>query len=376
MIDAPELVVRPEWTGGGLVVHSPDLSFAFRGEEMTGTGGNSAAIVALPVAMRLGRPLRVEAPVCPVLRTGLEGMATIWSTWRPDLFSAVPVRAPKGEETGAGRGATLMAYSGGIDSTHGLREVSRSGSRPDLLTVLGMDYRRGDPERFARLLAKTQPFRKAHSGRQFVVDSDAASIMRRFGIDSYLGFGFQVFACLHLFDGSHCTGLIASDYARYQEIAVGPRGTCTATNHLFSSRQMAIRTLDTEVTRGDKVAALADDHLALSALSFCKDYAVRPDNCGVCSKCLRTKAMFYAAIGTVPPIFRDPSLDLAAMPGFDLSRSYERVFALDMSRIARERGREAEFAPLMGTVATRTGPASLKHRVYKWRKMLASRLTG
>jgi hypothetical protein len=239
-----------------------------------------------------------------------------------------------------------------------------------------MDYRRSDEGRFASLLAKTQPFREAHAGRQFVVESDAASIMRRFDLDSYIGFGFQVFACLHLFEGTHGTGLIASDYAQFQEIAVGPRGTCTVTNHLFSSREMAIGTLDPDVTRGQKAAVLAQDSLALSALSFCKDYAVRPDNCGVCSKCLRSKAMFYAATGTVPPIFRDMSLDLARMPGFDLSRSYERVFALDMARLASDHGREAEFAPLLGRVVERQAPASLRHRLYKWRKLLRSRLSG
>lgn len=371
----PALIVRPERTNEGVVLRSEDFAVTFRGEGLRDEGGNSAAITALPVAMRLGRPLRIEAPVCPELRVRLGRVAGIWSTWRPDLFAPVPIEAPEAQVANlpAGRPA-LMAYSGGVDSTHALRRLSEGGLRPDLLTVLGMDYRRSDPGRFERLLERTLPFREAHAGRQFVVESDAASVMRRFDIDAVTGFGFHVYACLHLFEPTHARGLMAADYAAFQELLVGPHGTTSAVNPLFASRGMTAETLDLDMTRGDKAAALAGDPLALSALSFCKDDAVRPDNCGVCTKCVRTKAMFHAATGTVPPIFRDMSFDPASMRGLDLSRRTERVFALDMLRIARERGRGAEFEPLLTAIAAHKGPASLRHRLYTWRNRIASRL--
>jgi hypothetical protein len=393
---------------GGLVVAGPELALRFEldrpGIDWAAAGGDAAAIVALPVAMRLGRTLRVEAPVDGRLLGGLRRMAEIWAAWRPDLFRPVAVEAPEtkaeanaetgpqtgpetspetglqaGSETGPAAGAAgpaLLAYSGGVDSTHALRELAQQGTRPDLLTVLGMDYRLGDRGRFARLIERSRPLCEALAGRHLVVASDAATVMRRFDVESYLGFGFQVFACLHLFAASHARGLIAADYPPWQELLVGPRGTFSGTNALFSSSRFAIGTLGLTATRGEKVAALARDPLALAALSFCKDYAARPDNCGVCSKCLRTKAMFVAATGEVPPIFRDPAFDLAAMPGLDLGRPYERVFAQDILRLARAGGREALVAPLVAGLAAPQGPRSWRHRLYKLRMLLRTRLQG
>ena len=363
-----------------LVVRSDRFAFHFHATDLAPRGGNAAAIVALPVAMRLGRDLQVHAPVCPVLRDGLNRLSAIWSVWRPDLYRAVKVRSD-GDISGrsdAGALPRIMAYSGGIDSTFALRQWGQEGApAPVLMTVQGMDYRLSDDDRFVALMTKTAAFRSAFGAGQLRVGSDAASVMRRFGVSSYLGFGFQIFACLRLFEDRFSGCAIAADYAPFQEIAVGPRGTGTVTDGLFASPDFQVTTLGTTHTRAQKAEALASHPLALSALTFCKDYAVRPDNCGRCSKCQRTKAMFWAATGAIPPVFRDLSFDPANLRGFDLSRSYERVFALDILQLAGRHGRRDAFSGLVAAVESAEAPTramSLRGRLYQARMLLRSRL--
>ncbi|MCP1168514.1 hypothetical protein [Limimaricola litoreus] len=359
-----------------LKVRSSAAEFTFETDADIGAGGNSAAIISLPVAMRAGRDMHVAAPVCPVLRAGLERLSVIWSAWKPELFQPIRISSDGDAEPTMGRGL-LMAYSGGVDSTHALSRLHREeGLSPDLMTVLGMDYRRGDTEKFDRLMKRTQPLREARAGEHLVVRSDAASVLRRVGVESFLGFGFQIFACFHLFADRYEGGALSADHADWQELLIGPYGATGATNRLFGSAGFGIRTLDPSMTRGEKVAAIADDDLALSALSFCKDYAVRPENCGVCSKCMRTKAMFFAATGAVPPIFLDSVLDTERMQALDLSRRNEQVFAMDLVRIARANGREADFAKLAEAIRAPSAAPSAKQRLYKYRMLLRSRLLG
>lgn len=366
-------ITREAWS---LIVRSEAAEFAFDADAEIGAGGNSAAIISLPVAMRAGRDLHVAAQVCPVLRAGLERLSVIWSAWKPELFRAIRVTSDGDASPSAGQGL-LMAYSGGVDSTYALSRLHREeGLSPDLMTVLGMDYRRGDTEKFDRLMARTHPFREARAGAHIVVRSDAASVLRRVGVESFLGFGFQIFACFHLFADHYEGGALSADHADWQELLIGPYGATGATNRLFGSAGFGIRTLDPSMTRGEKLAAISSEDLALSALSFCKDYAVRPENCGVCSKCMRTKAMFFAATGAVPPIFLDPALDTDRMQALDLSRRNEQVFAMDLVRIARANGREADFAELAEAIRTPRAAPSAKQRLYKYRMLLRSRLSG
>ena len=70
---------------------------------------------------------------------------------------------------------------------------------------------------------------------------------------------------------------------------------------------------------------------------FCRKEAVLPANCGTCDKCVRTKAMFLAATGSVPKLFVDNSFDEALMLKLGLG-GREPTQLLDLYAYAKERG--------------------------------------
>src|SRR5690606_28746433 len=118
------------------------------------------------------------------------------------------------------------------------------------------------------------------------------------------------------------------------------------TNRMCSSERFKIKTLDSDIDRAGKVGKLLTldgrEH-ALAALSFCKKRQSRPENCGVGSKCIRTKAMFYSETGAIPDIFAERSFKPTDLAEIDLSRRGERALVLDLLASARRNGKAREF---------------------------------
>lgn len=360
--------------GGAATIASDAFEATFEGPEVAPASATFALWLALPIAMRLGRDLHVEGLVAAGAPDGARRLVEAWSLWRPDLFAPVAATAAEATPTAAApEGPDLLLFSGGVDSTHALGAWAGAG-RPDLLTVLGMDYRRDDEGRFARLQAKTAAFRAAHAGRQVVVRSDAASVMRRFEVGPDIGHGFHLFAALSLFEASHPRAVIAADFTPEEYALVGPWGTGPLTNARFATAAQEVSTVGLDRSRADKVADLAADPLALGSLSFCVDYAARPENCGRCSKCVRTKAMFVAATGEVPPIFLDGAFSPSDLVALDLSRPTEVAFAGALLRRARASGHLAPFEGLAARLAAGRRGRSLRGRLYQARALLRTRL--
>jgi hypothetical protein len=119
---------------------------------------------------------------------------------------------------------------------------------------------------------------------------------------------------------------------------VFPWGTNHITNNYFAGDGFSMRTLSLDYTRADKVEELSRHPIACSTISCCGVRANRPDNCGQCSKCIRTKIMFVASTGAVPPIFGDVTLTEAQVHSIDLSLRNEYAHFCAIHAKARERG--------------------------------------
>ncbi|WP_319824233.1 hypothetical protein [Thalassovita sp.] len=370
-----DLRVEVLCTGDRVVVGSDAFEVFFETSEDVTDSANFAVWTALPFAMRLGRPLHIVGRVSPVLLRNARHIARLWTMWAPDLYRDIDIStSEQGETPCTGQDRELMTFSGGVDSTVALAEhVRQTGRKPDVLTVLGMDYRRGDTERFQKLLDRTAEFRRQRTGAHLIVKSDAASVMRRFGIPADRGFGFQLAASFFLFEHRYGHFLTAADFADFQECLVGPYSTSSCLTHHYSSGGSQSRLLGLETTRAEKVAMLLNDDLALRSVSFCKDYNTRPDNCGACSKCVRTKAMFFAHSQKVPDIFLTPGFTPNDLGSVDMSRTFERIFAQDVLSMARQHGNETYFTRLAEGLHDPDPPTGLKLTLHKLRIMLKAR---
>ena len=355
---------------GNIILSIRGREMFFETSEWVNPSCDFAIWAALPIAMRYGGTLQINGSTSTLARRNAEDLSVIWSTWMPKLFRPVVVRSEgyiETAEVNCEAENALMLYSGGVDSTYALRRfVDEGNAPPDLLTIHGMDYRRTDHERFQKLQERTALFRQKHAGKSIEVRSNAASVMRRFGVSSSIGHGFQLFSTLFLFDCTYKTGLIAADFNFKQDYLTIPWGTNSLTNPLFVGSRMKIQTLANDVTRGEKLKSLYSDSIALRTLSFCKNYSVRPDNCGTCSKCVRTKAMFHAAGLDIPDIFLIGGFDVADLKFLDLSKPIEVAFCTDVLKLARASGRESDFDAISAqlfSMKKKTKLASLSSKI-------------
>jgi hypothetical protein len=328
-----------------LVVTEGSCSFV-PSQEVETEHHDFAAWATLPLAMASGdQHLRIEGVGDRLVAENATKLSQVWELWMPHKFNRVEVSFDEYQSTPPGKGKLLL-FSGGIDSTYNLLRLEAAGQRPHLLTVHGLDYKAADDERFESLLLHTKPIvDRASSGRNIVL-TDIYDIYKRAGIDVAVGHAFALFSALFLFSNRFECGEISADYSTAQDFTVHPWGTNSLTNSMFESSTFRVMTGSADVTRSEKVAAIARDKAALHALTFCSDYSKRPLNCGICAKCVRTKAMFIAATGSVPEIFIDPAFRASSLDSMNLSKRSEEAFFVDLFLAARRNGQIAKLPGL------------------------------
>ena len=75
--------------------------------------GHPWLVLLLPLAATLGEPLRIHAPVDPVLLENCQTLLEIWRSWYPKL-SDVEIDVPVSNSPVSTDGRTLAFFSGGI----------------------------------------------------------------------------------------------------------------------------------------------------------------------------------------------------------------------------------------------------------------------
>lgn len=318
MTQDTRLVVTVAGDAGGALLRSAagDIRIASSAGGMAAATslGDSAAWLFLPVAMRLNRKLHIEAEGSAATVANARRMSEIWQSWLPGHFSAsalsfartVP-RPPRGEAPPR----DLLFLSGGLDAAYsGLRRL-QAGRRQDLVTIRGMDYGLADTAAFDALLNKTQAFAASLGDRRIVVECDAYTLYRKIHISrgrSHIGHAFVLAGAGFLHSGGYENLVLAADERLDGQFVIFPWGTNSATNPLFHDGRTGIVSDGDDAARGEKVRLVAQSPGALQSLSFCWNARIRPGNCGVCPKCVRTKLLFAACTGSVPPIFFDDTL--------------------------------------------------------------------
>jgi len=311
-----------------------------------------AVWLLLPVAMRVGANLKVHGAGHRQTLLNAETMSQIWSCWLPGHFSNVSVsfdeainEGPTGSPSHESNVGGLHFYSGGIDSTASIIRNRDAYGDFDLLTVHGMDYDVGSVDQFQRLIAKTNQLCNALELERKVTRHNAYSVYEKFRCNPkghHVTHIFALTGAAFLFLDYH-RYFIASDRRLDQQFAVHPWGSNTGSNRYFSDGSRALETLDDDVTRAQKMPIVASHDSALRAITVCDNKQLRPENCGKCSKCTRTKVMFFVANGSVPEIFSDMSLDRGWVDQMNLKKVNERAFFFDIISTGRRSGYGADL---------------------------------
>jgi hypothetical protein len=316
--------------GDGIHIH-----YAVEGVELPrGADPSFAAWGLLAPAMAEGINIRINRPIDPEVAANATRLSQIWEMWVPGLYRSICIG---GSGEWSRRQRTRLPpfhfYSGGVDSTFSLLRHSDLKRRGHAVTVFGLDYRcddsRSDGSKFADLIAKTDPLLDRANFDRIVVRTNShrrpQSITHSFTLASC------AFLLRDLFEGA----ILPADRTPAQDMVTFPWGTNHVTNPYFKGTDFAIQTACAELSRTEKLAIMSPD--AWPYIAFCRNQKALPANCGKCNKCIRTKAMFIAATGTIPELFIDNSFDEELMLRLGLG-GREPTHLFDLYVYAKDRG--------------------------------------
>lgn len=302
----------------------------------------------LPVAMRLGINIHIHDIVSSETLESAKEVSTIWASWLPDFYHNIQITADNilTASNLKEKNKKMTFFSGGVDSTYSsFKSFQERGCDSDCLTVHGMDYKFDDNEKFNALIKQTEEFRKNIFNKSRIVKTDAYSIYSKFSCNpkgSHVTHIFSLFSCGTLFE-EYEEYRISADYRLDQQFMVHPYGSNTASNRFMKNNNGKLITVDDNVTRSQKTQYLSSSNLDLTTLSICVDYSARPKNCGNCSKCMRTKAMFYAFDGKIPDIFVGKEFNENWYKSIPLASKINRAFLFDILSVIEKYERNDEF---------------------------------
>jgi hypothetical protein len=325
---------------GAVSVSSENSEIVFQYDDSNIIDFDSAIFAAwavLPIAMAEGHNVIIDGCGDPVAEQNAAQLSRIWSMWIPSKFAPITLSFSQRAEVRdvVREDMDLLLFSGGVDSCFNLLRRHDAGLRQGLLTIHGLDYKSHDEKRFQELLRKTDPIAALTASERFVIKTNAYRNYKRLRLSSGLTHGFVLAACLFLAGKRFRSGEISADDSRFQEFLGFPWGTNSITNEYFASADYRMNTACLDVTRTQKMGQLIKSPEALASLSFCKTYSMRPNNCGVCRKCIRTKLMFLMECGEIPEIFSDSIIDSKSLNVINFKKNYDNLVILDLIDYAR-----------------------------------------
>jgi hypothetical protein len=300
-------------------------------------------------AMRHGAIIHVAGPVDEGTISSAQRFTRTWEFWNPRRFRFVKVTSEGTAPTPkTDRRTDLVLYSGGLDSTDMLLRIGRRPNPGLALTVQGFDYTLRAASAFEALLAKTRPLLADLNYNRAVVRTNAALVAQ-----DYHSWSLRLIGTSARLSSLFEEGVFAAGSTIEQDMALHPFGLNHVTDRFLRSSEFVLTPLYVSISRSEKAANVAANPIALNALAFCNNLRAKSRreaalNCGICGKCIRTKAMFVVETGAIPNIFADMSLDL------DLDRltlnaeesSHETMFFIDLYQRARDLGTLANVPDL------------------------------
>jgi hypothetical protein len=259
----------------------------------------------LPKAMEEGFDIHINQPIDPQVAANAELLSQVWEMWVPNVYRSVKVRG-QGEWTRTPRNRLplVQLYSGGVDSTFSILKNRNPKDRGFVVTL--SRFHKVRLQNIAGLIAQTDPLLRHLNYSRLIITNNVRH--RRLTLTH----GITLASCLFFLSDLFEQGTLAADSTNAMDMAEWPWGNNHVTNKYFTGSDFAVRTVGAEVGRTEKIAAIAKAGIDLRCLSVCQTN-VMPSNCGICPKCVRTKANFLIATGNIPEIFMDGSLDARLM---------------------------------------------------------------
>lgn len=302
--------------------------------------GNPWLACLVPLAVNLGEPLEISAPVDPTLFSNVQELMTVWRCWYPHLHP-IPIDVDLAVSTSPRTSPrTAALFSGGVDAWFTLLRHAKGASVreiDDLISVWGLDISLDNPDGFQAMRT---------------VQCDAAAAFAKEPIDMATNLCSTQWWNLanwgHLSHGCALAAIGLALEIRYQRLLVPsthrydhltPWGSHPLTDPLLSSSLTQIVHDGAGYSRAEKTEFIIGFDMALNTLQVCW-HTQSYRNCGRCSKCYRTMItlMLLDALG------RCPRFDLETVDPKKISKilakeESDRVFLREVQELALKRER-------------------------------------
>ncbi len=303
-----------------------DLWFRFGRDETIRESVDPFVAAALLPAMLYGTDIEVEGAyaVSEPLLNNLAELQEVFSCWSK-LFRVVRIHCMTSPVAPA-RNRVGTFFSGGLDSHFTF--LRHRDSVTNLIVINGFDFEM-PPEVFSKVLARVDDFGKACGVTTTPVETNFLAYERHHKL-------------LHTTTFGSCLGMIilALEYARvyipsshtYRELSA--EGSHPLTDRFWSNGATQIIHDGAGHGRVDKIRACAHEQQILDSLMVCWNNP--NENCGHCSKCLRTMVtlrLLHLSSKSVPRMESGKSLR-----GMHVTQRIDLEFVQENLDLAKDRG--------------------------------------
>jgi hypothetical protein len=286
----------------------PSLRLFFEVDEahagMLSAEPNAFLVMGVLPAWHQGeRRLRVQGPVCPMLKDQIVAPLRTLASWYPDLGDPPAIESAAGTKARPAIGSGAMEYlSCGVDSMATLRANRlwyEKGHPLSIRACVLADWMGRDPDEPSGYTSNPDAGKLASTSR--VCDAaDADLITLRTNLwyldgDGYFftnkAFGAYYAGMAHLFDRTFSTSYTA---ASMDATAPFPVGSHPMLDPYYGSSSLRIEHHGTYMSRFERTRLIAGWQAALDYLNVCQNDCRGEGNCGTCEKCIRTKVALVA----------------------------------------------------------------------------------
>lgn len=267
-------------------------------DDLTGSG-DPWIVCLLPLAVKLGEPLRVRLPVDRLLVRNLTELMRIWRGWYPRLHEvSLDVAVCDGPVLRAATepGRTAAFFSGGVDSFFTILRHAEDGvgrlRLDELICVEGFDFPLEHSVAFQRHLRRLSRAGRDLGKPVVWVATNLRETRLREAPWSSLWHG-PALASVGLALERRYRHLLVAASSVYEEVE--PLGSHPLTDPLLSTGATTVVHDGASATRTEKTMRVAESDVALRALHVCyREH--ESENCGRCRKCSLTMVTL-AALG-------------------------------------------------------------------------------
>lgn len=281
---------------------------------------DAAMIAMVPRAMHGGQDLHLEGPVSWSLLANVEEYIDFWTVWLPNLFQPITITADaviddRGDGAGSVAGSSVLAWSGGVDSTYALvsntpeRRGHRAAPIAAAVQVHGFDIPIHDRDEFDGAVAAGAPLLKAYGIEHVTIRTNWHAEMCP---DWEMTFFAGLAAVLHHFTDRAASALVAPDNP-YDQVRL-PWGSNAISNPLLASNRFTFTAPGSALRRYQKCEVIGAIPEVRKHLRVCWRAPSLGRNCGRCEKCIRTKANFltvgHGSLESLGPLTTSDFTDL------------------------------------------------------------------